>query len=115
MLFIFWDVAFYMNNKESTFMNTQRVGKFEKFLNFLEKFYTTKDGVVSSKIVVGAITYFILVISIVVLMFVKPEFPGLQEIVIVLVLSSTSLLGLTTVENIKDGKWKKGKENIGME
>lgn len=112
---IFWDVAFYMNNKESTFMNTQQVGKFEKFLNFLEKFYTTKDGAVSSKIVVGAITYFILVISIVVLMFVKPEFPGLQEIVIVLILSSTSLLGLTTVENIKDGKWKKGKENIGME
>lgn len=115
MLFIFWDVAFYMNNKESTFMNAQQVGKFEKFLNFLEKFYTTKDGAVSSKIVVGAITYFILVISIVVLMFVKPEFPGLQEIVIVLILSSTSLLGLTTVENIKDGKWRKGKENIGME
>jgi hypothetical protein len=48
-------------------------------------------------------------------MFVKPEFPGLQEIVIVLILSSTSLLGLTTVENIKDGKWKKEKENVGME
>ena len=78
-----------------------------KFIDFLERFCSTKDGAVSSKIIVGTITYFILVISITVLMYVHPEFVGLQEIVIVLILSSTSLLGLTTVENIRDKITKK--------
>lgn len=76
--------------------------RIEKLYEFLEKFCMTKDGAISSKIVVGAITYFMLVISAIVMMFVHPEFPGLQEIVITLIISSTSLLGLTTVENIKD-------------
>lgn len=71
-------------------------------IDFLERFASTKDGAVSSKIVVGALTYLTLVIAIVVLMFIHPEFSGLSDIVIVLILSSTSLLGLTTVENIRD-------------
>jgi hypothetical protein len=77
-------------------------GKFSKFLGFLEKFYSTKDGAVSSKIIIGSITYLILVVSIIVLTFTNPNFVGLQEIVITLIVSSTSLLGLTTVENIRD-------------
>jgi hypothetical protein len=76
--------------------------RFQKTLDFLEKLCTTKDGAISSKIVVGAITYILLVIAVIVLMFINPNFPGLQEITITLILSSTSLLGLTTVENIKD-------------
>jgi hypothetical protein len=83
--------------------------KTSTFLKFLEKFYSTKDGAVSSKIVIGSITYVILVISIIVLIFVNPEFSGIQEIIITLIISSTSLLGLTTVENIKD-KLKKKKD-----
>ena len=82
-----------------------------QFLDFLEKFYSTKDGAVSSKIVVGAITYVSLVIAIIVLMFIDPNFPGLEDIVVVLILSSTSLLGLTTVENIRDKIKKKEVEN----
>ena len=53
--------------------------RIEKLYEFLEKFCMTKDGAISSKIVVGAITYFMLVISAIVMMFVHPEFPGLQE------------------------------------
>jgi hypothetical protein len=82
-------------------------GKFSKFLEFLEKFYSTKDGAVSSKIIIGSITYLILVISIIVLAFINPDFVGLQEIIITLIISSTSLLGLTTVENIRDKIKKK--------
>ena len=71
-------------------------------IDFLERFASTKDGAVSSKIVVGALTYLVLVVAVIILMFVHPEFAGLSDIVIVLILSSTSLLGLTTVENIRD-------------
>ena len=83
----------------------------KRFLEFLEKFYSTKDGAVSSKIVIGAITYISLVIAIIVLMFVDPDFPGLEDVVVILILSSTSLLGLTTVENIRDKVRKKKEEN----
>ena len=83
----------------------------KRFLEFLEKFYSTKDGAVSSKIVVGAITYISLVIAIIVLMFVDPDFRGLEDVVVILILSSTSLLGLTTVENIRDKVRKKEEEN----
>ena len=83
----------------------------KRFLEFLEKFYSTKDGAVSSKIVIGAITYISLVIAIIVLMFVDPDFPGLEDVVVILILSSTSLLGLTTVENIRDKIRKKEEEN----
>lgn len=71
-------------------------------IDFLERFASTKDGAISSKIIVGAFTYLLLVISVVVLMFIHPEFPALSDVVVVLILSSTSLLGLTTVENIRD-------------
>lgn len=83
----------------------------KRFLEFLEKFYSTKDGAVSSKIVIGATTYISLVIAIIVLMFVDPDFPGLEDVVVILILSSTSLLGLTTVENIRDKVRKKEEEN----
>ena len=75
----------------------------------LEKMITTNLGTVSSKIIVGALSYMIITIAIVVVIFVNPSFPGLTEIVITHILTSGSLLGLTTVENIRNSvKNKRG-------
>jgi hypothetical protein len=68
----------------------------------LEKMITTNLGTVSSKVIIGAISYMIITIAIVVVIFVNPGFPGLTEIVITHILTSGSLLGLTTVENIRN-------------
>ena len=65
---------------------------------------TTHSGSISSKIVIGAVSYLILVAAVVTLMFINPSFPGLAELVSVLIITSSSLLGLTTVENIKQKK-----------
>lgn len=75
----------------------------------LEKMITTNLGTVSSKVIIGAISYMIITIAIVVVIFVNPSFPGLTEIVITHILTSGSLLGLTTVENIRNSvKNKRG-------
>lgn len=75
----------------------------------LEKMITTNLGTVSSKIIIGAISYLIVTIAIVVVMFINPSFPGLTEIVITHILTSSSLLGLTTIENIRNSvKNKRG-------
>lgn len=74
----------------------------------LEKMITTNLGTVSSKVIIGAISYMIITIAIVVVIFVNPSFPGLTEIVITHILTSGSLLGLTTVENIRNSV-KKGR------
>lgn len=75
----------------------------------LEKMITTNLGTVSSKIIIGAISYMIITIAIVVVMFINPSFPGLTEIVITHILTSSSLLGLTTIENIRNSvKNKRG-------
>lgn len=65
---------------------------------------TTHSGSISSKIVIGAVSYIILVAAVVTLMFINPSFPGLAELVSVLIITSSSLLGLTTIENIKQKK-----------
>lgn len=65
---------------------------------------TTNVGSISSKIVIGAITYLVLTAGLVTLMFFNPNFPGLADILTVLIITSASLLGLTTVENIKQRK-----------
>lgn len=75
----------------------------------LEKMITTNLGTVSSKVIIGAVSYMIITIAIVVVIFVNPSFPGLTEIVITHILTSSSLLGLTTVENIRNSvKNKRG-------
>lgn len=75
----------------------------------LEKMITTNLGTVSSKVIIGAISYMIITIAIVVVIFVNPSFPGLTEIVMTNILTSGSLLGLTTVENIRNSvKNKRG-------
>lgn len=70
---------------------------------------TTHSGSISSKIVIGAVSYLILVTAVVILMFINPSFPGLSELVSVLIITSSSLLGLTTVENIKQKKEPHGR------
>lgn len=65
---------------------------------------TTHAGSISSKIVIGAITYLTLTAGLILLMFVNPNFPGLSELLTILIITSASLLGLTTVENIKQKK-----------
>ena len=74
------------------------------FRETLQDMITTNVGSVSSKIVIGAVSYLILVAAVVTLMFINPSFPGLAELVSVLIITSSSLLGLTTVENIKQKK-----------
>ena len=74
---------------------------------------TSLAGGISSKIVIGAITYVILVLALIILMFVNPDFPGLSGILNTVLITSGALLGLTTVENIKQHsqKIKENKEN----
>lgn len=74
------------------------------FREILQDMITTHTGSVSSKIVIGAITYLIITAALLTLMFVNPSFSGLSELLTVLILTSASLLGLTTVENIKQRK-----------
>lgn len=67
---------------------------------FLLKVISSGSGI-SSKRTVGAITYIILTLSIIVLAFINPNFTGLCDILITLIITSASLLGITTFENIK--------------
>ena len=70
----------------------------------LQEMITTHTGSISSKIIIGAITYLLLTTAVIGLMFINPGFPGLTEIVSILILTSSSLLGLTTIENLKQKK-----------
>ena len=63
---------------------------------------TANDGGISSKIIIGSIAYLSITLALILVMFVNPCFPGLTEIVITHILTSGSLLGLTTVENIRN-------------
>ncbi len=76
----------------------------------LKNMITSLAGGISSKIVIGAITYVILTIALIVLMFVNPEFPGISGIITTLIVTSGALLGLTTVENIKQFSQKTKEE-----
>lgn len=68
---------------------------------------TSLQGGISSKIIIGSITYVMLVIALIVCIFVKPDFSGLDDLISVSIITSASLLGLTTVENIsKNAKIK---------
>lgn len=72
------------------------------FRSILQRMVTTNLGTVSSKVIIGATSYILLTLSLIVLMFVNPEFPGITELIGVLLITSASLLGLTTIENIKN-------------
>lgn len=76
---------------------------------FLLKVISSGSGI-SSKRTVGAITYIILTLSIMVLAFINPNFTGLCDILITLIITSASLLGITTFENIRTSNPKKDLE-----
>lgn len=71
----------------------------------LLKMVTSGSGI-SSKRIVGAICYIILTISIVILSFINPNFNGLENILITMIITTASLLGMTTLENINKIKKK---------
>ena len=74
------------------------------FRSVIQEMITTNLGTISSKIIIGAVSYILLTLSLIVLMFVNPEFPGVEDLLTILVITSASLLGLTTIENIKNPK-----------
>lgn len=79
---------------------------------FLKELITTNIENVSSKVVIGSLTYFLITIVLLIISFINPEFPGLGDLITVLIITSASLLGLTTVENIKINPFgKKSKKN----
>lgn len=78
--------------------------------DILIKMITSLAGGISSKIVIGALTYVILTLALILLMFTNPDFPGLSSILTTLIVTSGALLGLTTVENIKHFRQKEDKE-----
>lgn len=71
----------------------------------LLKMVTSGSGI-SSKRIVGAICYIILTISIVILSFINPDFNGLENILITMIITTASLLGMTTLENLNKIKKK---------
>ena len=82
-----------------------------RFSQVIFDMITSPNGAVSSKRVIGAISYLLTTFAIVVLMFVNPGFTGLSEIIIFNLVTSTGLLGLTTVENIKRKLDQKEEDN----
>lgn len=75
--------------------------------DLLYKMITSGSGV-SSKRLIGAVCYLILTISLVVLLFIRQSrFSGLENIFITMIITTASLLGITTIENIS----KIGKKN----
>lgn len=81
----------------------------DKAKEFLLKLITSRSGV-SSKRFVGAICYIMITVAVIVLSFVNPNFSGLSEIIITLIITTASLLGMTTIENLK--QIKKEKDDI---
>lgn len=69
--------------------------------DLLIRMVTTNSGAISSKIIVGAFCYLVFTFVLGSLIFVNPEFPGIDNIVITYIVTTGGLLGLTTVENIK--------------
>ena len=83
-------------------------------MNWLKEMITSPRGAVSSKRVVGSITYLSLTIAVIVLCFVDPEFKNLDDILETLIFASTTMLGLTTFENVKN-KTKNQKKDANQE
>ena len=83
-------------------------------MNWLKEMITSPRGAVSSKRVIGSITYLSLTIAVIVLCFVGPEFKNLDDILETLIFASTTMLGLTTFENVKN-KTKNQKKDANQE
>lgn len=83
----------------------------DKTKEFLLRLITSRSGV-SSKRFVGAICYIMITVAVIVLSFVNPSFSGLNEIIITLIITTASLLGMTTIENLKHLKKEDKKDEI---
>lgn len=83
-------------------------------MNWLKEMITSPRGAVSSKRVIGSITYLSSTIAVIVLCFVDPEFKNLDDILETLIFASTTMLGLTTFENVKN-KTKNQKKDANQE
>ena len=83
-------------------------------MNWIKEMITSPRGAVSSKRVIGSVSYIILTISVIVLCFVNPSFKNLDDILETLIFASTTMLGLTTFENVKN-KTKKEENNANQE
>ena len=83
-------------------------------MNWIKEMITSPRGTVSSKRVIGSVSYIILTISVIVLCFVNPSFKNLDDILETLIFASTTMLGLTTFENVKN-KTKKEEDNANQE
>ena len=81
---------------------------------FLKKMVTSGSGI-SSKRVIGAICYILITISILVLVFLKPDLSGLTEIVSTLIITTASLLGMTTIEKFSSKFNNSTKDDIEKE
>ena len=83
-------------------------------MNWLKEMITSPRGAVSSKRVIGSVTYLALTIAVIVLCFIDPEFKNLDDILETLIFASTTMLGLTTFENAKN-KTKNQKKDANQE
>ena len=88
--------------------------KQDNIMNWIKEMITSPRGAVSSKRVIGSVSYIILTISVIVLCFVNPSFKNLDDILETLIFASTTMLGLTTFENVKN-KTKKEEDNANQE
>lgn len=66
----------------------------------LTKMVTSAQGGISSKIIIGSVTYTLLILTIVVYAFTK-GLEGMETLFIGALTTSAALIGLTTVENIR--------------
>ena len=71
-------------------------------------------GAISSKRVIGSVSYIVLTVTVIILCFVNPSFKNLDDILETLIFASTTMLGLTTFENIKN-KTEKEKKDADQE
>ena len=79
-------------------------------MNWLKEMITSPRGAVSSKRVIGSVTYIALTVTVIVLCFANPEFKSLDDIIETSIVASTAMLGLTTFENVKNKKKKEKKD-----
>ena len=83
-------------------------------MNWIKEMISSPRGAISSKRVIGSVSYIALSITVIVLCFINPEFKNLDDILETLIFASTTMLGLTTFENIKN-KTEKEKKDADQE
>ena len=83
-------------------------------MNWIKEMISSPRGAISSKRVIGSVSYIVLTVTVIILCFVNPSFKNLDDILETLIFASTTMLGLTTFENIKN-KTEKEKKDADQE